>query len=145
VWRWLGASDAPTPHRSALSNPSGRHQIRLAFLENPSRCCRTRLAIVEPILISSGYHRAHLDVVEGPSGKRGLVPGKLKLLWVSLETPKTSKTKRHPESPRAKSPMFELPRALPKHCQSIPEHPQSIPRALPEHLQSILRAFPDHF
>jgi len=73
-----------------------------------------------------------------PSGKRGLVLKKPRLLWVSLETPKTSKTQRHPGSPQSKVPNVQLSQSTPK---ALSKHP----RVFPKHLQSIHRAFPDHF
>ena len=65
------------------------------------------------------------------SGKRGLVLKKPKLLWVSLETPKTSKTKRHPGKPWRKVPNVQIaqstPKALSKHPRVFLEHLQGWP------------------
>ena len=71
------------------------------------------------------------------SGKRGLVLEKPRLLWVSLETIKTSKIQRLPGRPWRNVPWVQItqstPKALSKHPKVFPEHLQSIPRASSEH------------
>jgi len=52
------------------------------------------IPVFNPLLIQLPYSPS--------SGKRGLVLKKPRLLWVSLETPKTSKTQSHPGSPQSK-------------------------------------------
>jgi len=82
------------------------------------------------------------------SGKRGLVLEKPRLLWVSLETIKTSKIQRLPGRPQRKVPWVQItqstPKALSKHPRAFPEHLQSISRPSSEHSQSIPKSLLEH-
>ena len=77
--------------------------------------------------------------------KKGFGP---KETQVALGVSRDSKDIKDSKSPRfapKQSPlMFNLAKAPPKHCQSIPEYSQSIFKAFLEHLQGIPRASLEH-